>query len=73
MTREIKWQRCFRIRDDRLDLFLIKIGELRSELSHFEAGPIFHIDTKYDVIVNEYGLTYPFQENRLADFAEEIK
>lgn len=70
---QIEWQRCFTIPKPKLNVFLVKIGMLDSNLGFFRMEYIFENGDQYDVVVNEYGHAYPFQENELTDFAKQLR
>lgn len=65
-------QRCFKIPKNKLDLFLVRLDFDSRELINFEAKYIFQNGKFYDVVVNYYG-SYPFVENCIDEFVEEMK
>ncbi len=70
---KVVWQRCFKIPKVKLDLFLVHLLMKQSELSHFDAKWIFDADSVYyDVVVQEYGHPYPFQETEIEKFVGQL-
>lgn len=72
MSRAIVWQRCFRIPKEKLNVFLIHVGMSSSSMSKFEVEWVFDAGYGYDVVVNEYGHSYPYQENSIINFADKV-
>lgn len=71
IERKINSQRMYKIPFQYLDLLLVKLTMLRTDLQYFEMDWLFKEDDSAVVVINEYG-NYPFQFNELIRFINAI-
>lgn len=73
MRLQFKKHKVFEIPKDRLDLFFIKLENISCNTVRFETKWLFEKDDdNYEVIISIFG-SYPFVEDKLKEFVEEMK
>ena len=70
-SRLINSQRMYKIPFRCLDLLLVQLTMLRTDLSYFEMEWLFKEEDSASIVINEYG-SYPYQFNRLLEFINNL-
>lgn len=65
-----QWQKCFRIPRESLGSFIDQVQKSKSTYSFFVVEHIISAGAFLDVVVSEYGGTYPFVEDELERFVD---